>query len=191
VKLGLTPRTDLQLGFDSLHEEPLDDTFEPDGSPDGDTGPTNLTLRLKWNLWGNDGGSTAMAAMPYVEFPTAEDATEMAGGLIVPLSIAGPWETGLGTMAQMDVLPDADGDGHHVEMLFTGTVARDLFGDVAGFLEGTSGHRPRSEGDWTALVNAGLTFAATPDLQLDGGTRLGVTEDAEGVALFLGISYRR
>ena len=191
IKLGLTPRTDLQLGFESLHEE-FDAGGPPAPSgPDGDTGPTNLTLRLKWNLWGNDGGSTALAAMPYVEFPTAEDETQAAGGLIVPLAIAGPWETGLATMAQMDFIPDADGDGHHVEWLFTGTVARDLFGDVAGFLEGTSGHRPQSEGDWTALVNAGVTFAATPDLQLDGGARFGVTDDADGVALFLGISYRR
>ena len=191
IKLGLTPQTDLQLGFESLHEEQLDGTFEPAASTEGDTGPTNLTVRLKWNLWGNDGGSTALAAMPYVELPTAEDETQAAGGLIVPLAIAGPWETGIGTMAQMDILPDADADGHHVEWLFTGTVARDLFGDVAGFLEGTSGHRPHSEGDWTALVNAGVTFAATPDLQLDGGARFGMTDDAEGVALFLGISYRR
>ena len=188
IKLGLTPRTDLQLGFESLHEN-----FDagPESSFDDESGPSNLTARLKWNAWGNDGGSTALAAMPYVEFPTGEGETEMAGGLILPLAIAGPWETGIGTMAQMDVVPDGDGDGHHVEWLFTGTVARDLFGNVAGFLEGTSGHRPRSEGDWTALVNVGLTFAATPDLQLDGGTRLGVTDDAEGAALFLGVSYRR
>ncbi|HET9253526.1 MAG TPA: transporter [Candidatus Eisenbacteria bacterium] len=192
VKLGLTPRSDLQIGFDAIHEERDSGALPPDPSTsDGETGPTNLTARLKWNLWGNDGGSTALAAMPYVEFPTAEGETQVGGGLIVPLAISGPWETGLATMAQMDVLPDADGDGHHVEWLFTGTIARDLVGSLAGFLEGTSGHRPRSEGEWTALLNAGLTFAATPDLQLDGGTRLGVSDEAEGVALFLGISYRR
>ena len=38
---------------------------------------------------------------------------------------------------------------------------------------------------------AGLTFAATPDFQLDAGARLGVSDDAEGAAFFLGISYRR
>jgi Putative MetA-pathway of phenol degradation len=188
VKLGLTPRTDLQLGFESLYEN-LDSGNLP-VLPDDETGPSNLTVRLKWNLWGNDGGSTALAAMPYVEFPTSEDETEMAGGLIVPLAIAGPWETGLGTMAQMDVLPDGDGDGHHVEWLVTATVARDLLGNMAGFVEGTSAIASQHGGS-RSLVNAGLTFAATPDFQLDAGARLGVSDEAEGVAFFLGISYRR
>ena len=148
-------------------------------------------MRLKWNLWGNDGGSTAFGVMPYVEIPTAEGATDVAGGLILPLAFGGPWGLGLGTMAQVDVLPDEDGEGHHGEWLFTGTVARDLVGDLGGFVEATSGHRPRSEGGWTALVNTGLTWGVTPDLQLDGGARFGVSDAAEGAALFLGVSYRR
>ena len=189
VKMGLTPRTDLQVGFESLHEDVPDEVEPEDGG--GDTGPSNLTVRLKWNLWGNDGGGTAFAMMPYVVLPTAEGETDVAGGLILPLAISGPWGTGLGTMAQVDAVPDADGEGRHAEWLFTATVARDLFGDLAGFLEGTSGHRPRSEGTWTGLVNAGLTFAATPDLQLDTGARFGVSDAAEGSALFFGISYRR
>jgi hypothetical protein len=189
VKMGLTPRTDLQVGFESLHEDVPDEMGSEDG--DGDTGPSNLTVRLKWNLWGNDGGGTAFAMMPYVVLPTAEGETDVAGGVILPLAISGPWGTGLGTMAQVDAVPNADGEGRHAEWLFTATVARDLFGDLAGFLEGTSGHRPKSEGSWTGLVNAGLTFAATPDLQLDTGARFGVSDAAEGSALFFGISYRR
>jgi hypothetical protein len=189
VKLGLLPHADLQLGFESLHE-----TFDLGHlpvSPDDDAGPSNLTVRLKWNLWGNDGGSTAFALMPYVELPTAEGETDAAYGLILPLGLSGPWGTGLGTMAQVDVLPDANGDGRHAEWLFTATVARDLFGSVAGFVEGASGLRPRSEGTWTGLVNTGLTLAVTPDVQLDTGARLGISDAAEGVAVFLGVSYRR
>lgn len=189
VKMGLTPRTDLQVGFESLHEDVPDEMHPEDAG--GDSGPSNLMVRLKWNLWGNDGGSTALALMPYVVLPTAEGETDAAGGLILPLAISGPWGTGLGTMAQVDAVPDEDGEGRHAEWLFTATVARDLFGNLAGFLEGTSGHRPKSEGSWTGLVNAGLTFAATPDLQLDSGARFGVSDAAEGAALFFGISYRR
>lgn len=189
VKLGLLPHADLQLGFESLHED-LDPGDLPP-PPDDDSGPSNLTVRLKWNLWGNDGGATAFALMPYVELPTAEGETDAAYGLILPLALSGPWETGLGTMAQVDVLPDADGEGRHAEWLLTATVARDLFGSVAGFLEGASGHRPRSEGTWTGLVNAGLTLAVTPDLQLDAGARFGISDAADDVAGFLGISFRR
>ena len=187
VKMGLTPRTDLQVGFESVHED-----WSADADPlTDDTGLSNLTVRLKWNLWGNDGDGSAGGVMPYVEIPTAEGETSAAGGLILPVAFPGPWDLGLGAMAQVDVLPDEEGDGHHTEWLLTGTVARDLFGDVGAFLEGTSGHRPRSEGTWTGLVNAGLTWGVTPDFQLDTGARLGVSDAAEGAAFFLGVSYRR
>ena len=184
VKMGLTRRTDVQVGFESVHENVHEAGAD-------DAGLANLTVRLKWNLWGNDGGASALAAMPYVELPTQEDAESAAAGLILPLAVEGPWGFGLGTMAQVDWLPDADGEGHHAEWLFTGTVARDLTEKLGAFVEGTSGHRPQSEGSWTSLFNAGLTFAVTPDFQLDTGARLGISDTADDSAFFLGISYRR
>ena len=55
--------------------------------------------RLKINLWGNDGGPTALAIMPFVKLPL--DASnlrngETEGGVIIPLAVAlpGGWSMG-------------------------------------------------------------------------------------------------
>jgi hypothetical protein len=75
-----------------------------------------LDAAIKLNLWGNDGGDTALAVLPFMRFPTAQ--------------------SGLG-----------NGD-------------------------------------------AGLTFGIHPDLQLDGGTRWGLTEAADDLGIFVGVSLR-
>ena len=69
-------------------------------------------IRLKINLWGNDGpqpgfGDTALAIMPFVKFPTGSgDLTNdhVEGGVILPLAVALPDEFGLGLMAEVDVV---------------------------------------------------------------------------------------
>ncbi|HEY9247818.1 MAG TPA: transporter, partial [Rariglobus sp.] len=65
VKLGLTNTADLQVIFDSYSTGRVRSA--------GATVPTrdwgDITLRLKQNLWGNDGGDTAFALMPFVKLP--------------------------------------------------------------------------------------------------------------------------
>jgi hypothetical protein len=46
------------------------------------------SLTTKWNIWGSDGGATALALMPFVKLPTNQDDlgnNSVEGGLIVPL----------------------------------------------------------------------------------------------------------
>jgi hypothetical protein len=132
--------------------------------------------------------------MPFLTVPTgsgglSSDAVE--GGLILPLAVALPGETGLGLMAEADWSLDADGSGRHVEWLTTATLGHDLFGPVAGFVEFAARHRPRGEGDWIGTVDVGAIYGLTQNLQLDGGVLVGVSEDAEGAAFFLGVTFRR
>ncbi len=59
----------------------------------------DLTTRLKMNVWGNDGGHTAFAIMPYVKAPTSQVQLgngAWEGGFILPLAVelpagAGAW----------------------------------------------------------------------------------------------------
>ena len=193
AKLGLLPNLDLQVGAGTTREETA--RISPVPEP-GETvsGVTDLGIRLKWNLWGNDSGQTALALMPFVELPTgSRELTNGAveGGIIVPLALSLPSEIGMGLMVEADWLEDADGSGYHPEWLTTATLGRDLAGPLGGFLELASGFRPRSEGDWVGTVNAGLTYGPTPNLQLDAGVLFGVSEDADGVTFFTGLSFRR
>src|SRR5688572_22153900 len=95
LKLGLLNNVDLQLVVSPyLRQEDVEDT-----SGFGDT-----QLRLKVNLWGNDGGSrTALAVMPYLSFPTGDDdlsANKVEGGVIVPFAVELAEGWGLGVMGE-------------------------------------------------------------------------------------------
>jgi hypothetical protein len=192
VKLGLTPSADLQIVAETHRHDRV--TLHPTGARADASGFGDVTLRLKRNLWGNDGGTTALALMPFVKIPTAADKMgngAVEGGMIVPLAIALPSDLGLGVMGELDWLEDLDGDGHHAEWIGTATVGRDVAGPIGAFVEIAAATRPAREGDAIVTFDAGLTALLTASLQLDGGVLLGVSDAADDRALFLGLSFRR
>jgi len=192
VKLGLTPSTDLQIIAETHRRDRLTDLAS--GSRLKASGVGDVTLRLKRNLWGNDGGATAAALMPFVKLPTAADELgngAVEAGLIAPLAVALPSEFGLGIMGEVDWLEDGDGEGHHAEWIGTATVGRDLVGPLGGFLEIAAAARPSREGEAIVTFDAGVTAALSANAQIDGGVLLGVSDAADDRAFFLGFSIRR
>jgi len=192
MKLGLTHSADLQVIVETHRRDRLTDLAT--GARSEARGVGDVTVRLKRNLWGNDGGGTAAALMPFVKVPTADGALgngSVEGGLIAPLTVAMPAGFGLGIMGEADWLEDADGDGHHLEWIGTATVGRDVAGPFGAFVEIAAAARPAREGKEIVTLDLGVTAALTPNAQLDGGVLLGVSDAAEDRALFLGLSLRR
>jgi hypothetical protein len=163
------------------------------GGSSSQRGFGDLTPRLKWNLWGNDGGSTALAAMPFVKLPTNQDELgndAVEGGLILPLAASLPRGWSLGAMAEFDVIEDGDADGYHAEFFDTIALGHAIVGDLAGFVEFASLASAERDGDWVGLLGPGLTYAVSEDLQLDAGVHAGVSRAADDVSTFVGLSWR-
>jgi hypothetical protein len=178
-KLGLTNDMDFQV-VAPIHTRVRN----------GPEGFGDLTLRLKWNLWGNDGGPTALALMPFVTVPTASDglgAHEVEGGLIIPFAAELPNGWGFGAMAEFDFLSSGDG-GRHAEFVTTFTFSRDLTEKLGGYVEFVS--VLSEESDWAAYFDFGFTYALTDDIQLDAGLNTGLTRAAEDFTPFVGLSVR-
>lgn len=190
-KLGITNSTDLQLLFDPRVRQRVKDRAT--GRSDSVTGVGDLTLRLKHNLWGNDGGGTALAVMPVVKLPTASngignDAVEF--GLIVPLAIAVSDRVGIGLMSEVDLLEQADGSGYAPSFIHSATVSFAL-GERLGVYSELFAERSTERGArWIVTADAGLTYRLSDDLQLDGGVNLGLTRAADDLQLFVGVSRR-
>lgn len=192
LKFGLTPSADLQIVVETHRRDRATDLVT--GERFDASGFGDVTLRLKRNLWGNDAGATAFALMPFVKLPTADDAIgngAVEGGLIVPLAVGLPSDFGLGLMGEVDWLEDGDGDGHHAEWIGTATVGRDVAGPFGAFVEIAAAARPEREGNTIATLDIGVTAALSSNAQLDGGVLLGVSDDADDRAFFLGLSLRR
>ena len=191
LKRGLMPSADLQLVIETWNDQRTRFTGLPE---ERRSGFGDVTARLKLNLWGNDEGATAAALMPFVKLPTNQhqlgnEAVE--GGLIVPLALSLRRGWGAGLMAEVDMNRNAADDGHHAEWIATATASHDIGGNLAGFVELFSLHNGEPGATWVGTFDAGLTYAATPDIQVDGGFYAGVSDAAEDLALFLGLTVRR
>lgn len=191
LKAGLLNNVDLQLVVPVYNEVETDDRAA--GVLTRQRGFGDLTLRVKWNLWGNDGGKTAFAAMPFVKFPTNEDDLgndAVEGGIILPLAVELPGGWSMGLMAEFDFNEDADEDGYHVEFVDSITFSHDIVGDLAGFVEFVSIATTEPGGEWVGLLDLGLTYGLTEDIQLDAGVNIGLSRAADDVSTFVGLSWR-
>lgn len=191
LKAGLTNNIDLQLGLDPYTRDRS--TGATANERTGVEGFGDMLIRLKVNLWGNDGGRTALAVMPFITLPTASNglgSEGFEGGLIVPLAIALAHELSLGLMAEIDFNRNGADDGYVVDFVHTATISRKLFGDLSAYIEYAGFADLSSEVDYRGYCNAGLTYGLTADTQLDAGLRAGLTEAADDFGVFAGISLR-
>ncbi len=191
LKVGLLNNVDLQLVFDSyLHERVRDSRTRITDTAEG-IGDT--TVRLKVNLWGNDGGPTAFGLLPFLKIPTntnglGNDAVE--GGVILPLAIALPGNFDLGLQTEVDFLRNDRNRGYHSEFVNSVTVGHDLVGKLGGYVEFFSAVSTERGADWVGTVDVGLTYGLTENIQLDGGCNFGVTDSADDFNPFVGITVR-
>lgn len=189
LKYGLTHSLDLQLVVESYHYE----RTRAKGVRSTDEGFGDLTLRAKYNVWGNDGGRTALALMPFVTLPTASGdfgVPKAEAGLIIPLAVELAENWGLGLMTELDVVNDEDGSGHTLHLINTITVSRDLTSALGMYVEFFSEVPVENTADWIGTVDVGFTYTLTENIQLDAGVNIGVTDAADDLNPFLGISMR-
>ena len=191
LKMGLLHNVDVQFVLDPFVRIETD----ADGGDGSDaSGFGSAQLRVKFNVWGNDGGDTALAIMPFVQFPTASNDVggndHVEGGLIVPLAVALPGEWSLGLMAEVDVVRDDANEGYGIEFLHTAALGHPIVGDLLGYVEyiGVAPHQTGAT--YTATVGGGLTYAVSDDVQLDVGLNVGISEGADDFTVFTGLSWR-
>jgi len=190
-KLGISNNVDFQLVVPTYQRSRSHEYTS--GAVSRSEGFGDLTFRTKINLWGNDGGNTAMALMPFVKFPTASDGLgndEYEGGLIIPFGISLPNEWNLGLMAEIDWIGDADGSGHHAEVITSITTSHAIVGDLSGYVEFYNLLSEDKGADWVASIGGGFTYAVNDNLQLDAGVNIGLTRAADDWNPFVGVSWR-
>jgi len=191
IKAGLLNNVDLQLvvlPYVSLREHNVAARTVEENRGFGDVIP-----RLKINLWGNDGGPTALAVMPFVKLPTNTGDVgnnSVEGGLIVPFAVSLPHEWSMTLMTQLIIARDEFGGGHHADFVNSVAVGRGIVGDLSGYVEFFSLVIAESNRDWVGTFDCGLTYMLTEDIQLDGGVNIGVTRSAPDFNPFLGLSWR-
>lgn len=180
LKYGLTDSLDIQFVFAPYIEENDNGSIE-DGTSD-------LTIRLKYNLWGNDGGESALALFPYVKAPLGGSLSndEWEGGLILPYAreINDKW--GFGCQLEWEYVYDADSDDYDSNLLHTAVLGYSINDQWGAYIEylGITGS------DYQAHASGGITYAVTRLFQLDLGAVVGLNDAANDFNTFTGFTVK-
>ena len=135
----------------------------------GNLGSGDTTIRLKWNLWGNDDETAAFALMPYLKLPSASAGLGnglIEGGIVAPLELGQPEDFGVGLVAQIDLVGDDEGE-YRPAFLFTGSLSRSLLGAADAFVELEAVFPTTSIDDAAISVSSGLSYALREEVIID------------------------
>ncbi len=184
-KIGLTNSTDIQFVYGAFSH------IRASGSGTNETekGFGDLVVRLKHNIWGNDGGTTALGVMPFVKLPTNDMASlndDVEGGVIVPLAIDLGNGMGFGLMTEIDILRSESGSGYEPTFVNSATVSFELTQRLGMYVEAFVERSTESGAETVVTLDGGFTYAVTDNLQLDAGA----TEAADDLNVFVGLSQR-
>jgi hypothetical protein len=190
LKLGLFNSLDAQLVL-----EPYKHVFEREDGYYRDTreGIGDTTLRLKYNLWGNDSGRTALAVTPFVTLPTSAAGVGNAnvqGGLLLPLEVELPWQFRLGVTSGFAAAENVFSSGRHAEFRNSIALDRELFWNLEGYVEFFSAVSTERGAGWTGTFDSGLIYWLTDNLQLNAGLNVGLTSSADDWHGFVGMAWR-
>lgn len=189
VKVGLTSTTELQVVFGAVSRVSLDNG----ATKTNESGTDDVVLRVKHNLWGNDGGATALAVMPFVKLPVGTRADlngDVEGGLIVPYARDLGGGFGLGMMGEIDIGRRDTGNGYGATVVGSAALGFDAT-DRLGLFAEVYVERSLWGGAETAVTaGGGATYAVTDHLQLDGAINVGVTQAADDLNLLAGVTRR-
>lgn len=185
IKLGLRHNLDLQLVLGPYVRDVA-------GGEGGTGGLGDTELRLKYNVWGNDGGETALGLMPFIKLPTATNDMgngKVEGGLILPFACdLGP-RTGLGMMLKADAVYDEEDESYDAEWTATSVIGV-AAGDRVGFYFEGIATLPADGPSMQGVLGLGATYTVSEDAMLDLGCNIGLTEDADDFNAFGGITLR-
>ena len=193
-KLGLTNWADFELQFNGYQN--LAATANATGAAVAKgAGFGDVFVKSKINLFGNDGGSAALAVIPYVKIPSGTAIISngaVEGGLIAPFQLQLPQDFGLTLMTEVDALKDANDDGRHANFVNLVNLNHPVPGikNLSAAIEFYSsvGTDPNTPPVYT--LDTALIYLLTPNVQLDAGADFGLNRAAPAVQVFMGLSQR-
>jgi hypothetical protein len=191
LKIGLLNYMDLQLIYDDYLNVFTKDTAT--GTSLRQSGFGDLTARVKMNLWGNDGGTTAFGFVPYVKFPVNTDQLgnhAVEGGVGLLLAVKLPYDFDLGSETAVGALQNDNDSNYHGDIANSVTIDHQVIGNLSAYIEFFSDLSTERHNQWVGTIDFGLEFLLSKNVQLDCGCNFGVTHAADDFNPFAGITMR-
>ncbi|MCM8730095.1 transporter [Hephaestia sp. GCM10023244] len=190
LRWGAGDHTEIQLGWTAFgHVNVRSGGLSADESSVGD-----VTIAVRRNLRNPDGSGTSLAVMPYVTLPTGGDAIgagDVGVGLLAPMAFDPGGAISFALTPSVAAAVDEDRNGRHLAYGGVVGLGFSLSDAVGASLEAAVVRDNDPAGHSTeALAGVSLGWMASPDLQVDMGTNLGLNNASNDVQLYVGLSRR-
>jgi hypothetical protein len=190
-KVGVTNNADLEVNvpFAGIH------TFGSSTGPSSTVwGIGDTFVRAKVNLWGNDGGSTAAALIPFVKAPSAPIGIgngAVEEGLIAPFALSLPSDFTLLLVPEIDALKNGVDNNRHGNFIFDVNLSREVIKNVTAYVELWSDYNEDPVVKTTQVsFDVALAWVVIPNVQLDVGANFGLNSVTPAVQVYTGLSQR-
>jgi hypothetical protein len=191
-KFGLTNSIDFEIN--ALTGVGIHSFDSATGQSSTISGIGDLFLRTKINIWGNDGGSSAFALIPYVKVPTASPGIgngAVEAGVIAPLSFNLPKGFTLLFNSEIDLLKDSADSGRHANFINLVTVSHELVKNVTLYVEFWSDYNNDPVQKTTQYsFDLAAAWLVRSNLQFDAGIDFGLNRATPKAQVFAGLSQR-
>lgn len=191
LKLGLLNSVDIELETSPYTRVRTVDRLT--GTTSTRSGFGDLIPRAKFNLWGNDGGPSAAALLPFIKIPTSQDGlgnNSVEAGLGLPIGLQLPFQWWLQLSPELSLLRNVDDGGYSPGFSNTIYLWHAIAGKLSGYIEFSSWVSFERTSGWIGTIDFGMTYMIGRDIQLDAGVLIGVTRAAPVANPFLGVSAR-
>ena len=192
LKAGLTNHTDLELALSPIN---INQYHNRQSSSDTSfAGFGDIYARIKYNFLGNDSGDQALAIVPYVKAPAANQHignTHWEGGGYIPFITALPHDWTMNITSEIDFLENADLTGTHTNFSNLINFSHMVFDpSVTGYVEFWSDVNNDTTATTQYTADFALSWVAKDNLQFDVGVNLGLNKAASDVQAYAGIAQR-
>ena len=190
-KVGVTNNADVEVNVPvaGIH------TFGSSTVPSSTVwGIGDTFVRAKVNLWGNDGGSSAAALIPFVKAPSAPIGIgngAVEEGLIAPLALSLPNDFTLLLVPEIDALKNSLDNSRHGNFIFDVNLSREVIKNVTVYVELWSDYNDDPVVKTTQVsFDVALAWVVVPNVQLDVGANFGLNSVTPAVQVYTGLSQR-
>ncbi|MEO8721259.1 MAG: transporter [Ginsengibacter sp.] len=186
-KLGLSKRADIQFVIptyvsNNVRKTNTNQIISRTGGFD------DITLRFKYNIWGYSGGKTALAALPFISFPTSSFSNNgIQGGIVFPFALKINEKLDFGTQAEIDLVKESN-NKYHPEYLYSFTFGKPFSSKISGFVEAVFIYNPNAN-HTDIFANGGIIYSFSENFNIDAGLNYGIKRNADKI-FFAGFSFR-
>jgi hypothetical protein len=190
VRLGLTSHAEVDVLFTAYTY--LLTKNQNSGPVKRQGGFSDLTLRSKINLFGDDGGPFAIGLIPSMTFPSGADgigARGFAGGIGLPVQFNLPASFQLTAESIVQTIHEPGG-GSHFDYPNSVSLGHPITKKLSTYLEFATDISTLAHSSWIGTLDTALVYQPIDNWQVDAGVNIGVTKAANDLFTFVGAAWR-